>query len=72
MRWQCPWYQVFNDANHDCRPIPRQRHQQVHLGEDITTGAAHMQPAGVFTVMPAAIDVKAMQPIRCSPPAYSQ
>jgi hypothetical protein len=31
-----------------------------------------MQPAGVFPVMPAAINVKAMQPIRCSPPAYSR
>jgi hypothetical protein len=54
-----PWYQVFNDANHDRRPSPRQFHQQVHLGEDVATGASHTQPAGVFPVMPAAIDVKA-------------
>jgi hypothetical protein len=69
-RRQRPWYQVSNDANHNRCLSPRQRHQQGHLGEYVATGAAHMQPAGVFPVMPAAIDVKAMQPIRCCPPTY--
>jgi hypothetical protein len=72
MRWQRPWYQVFNDANHGHHLIPRQRHQQVYLGKDVTTRAAHTQPAGMFPVMPAAIDVKARQPIRCCPPTYSR
>jgi hypothetical protein len=55
-------------TNHGRRPSPRRCHQQVHLGEDIATGAAHTQPAGLFPVMPAAVHAKAMLPIRRSSP----